>query len=599
MHYLLTVILACLFSISVQAAEYREEVTTAFSELRAEERADSLNSVGNNLAGKDSALALEYMGFARELSREIEYKYGIAISLSNTGQLYYYAKDFVLATDYLMKALIALDGDEVHDMTGYLYRRYANAAHRAGQNDEARKAFHESMRVFSSKDDSLGMAYALSSIGLFFLRAAQYDSALVYYPVAEKYYRAFGNMSRTAGMINSTGVAYYRLGSYEKALRYYLESAAIRERIDDKLGLSRVLNNLGKTYQDMGNLSDAGKYYQKGLDIAMEAGHIGVIGYSLFNLGELAEDLGNLDKALEYYKDSERYRREENDIPSLAQSLNAIGAIASKKGLFESALNVLNEAYTMSVEIDDKEGIAVALNNMGIAYADAGDDRKAFDAFERSMRITTQTGNRVLLRETLKQLSTLTEENGNYHYALSYLRRYDALKDSLFNDVAAENINRLKIEYESEQKERENSMFRERNHANEALLMENKKIILLTGFFLLMTVIFAVILFNIYSGKKRANSCLFETNSKISRQRDEIEHKNAALQDALNEINTLSGMLPICANCKKIRDDSGYWDEVEGYISKHSDAKFSHSVCPDCVSKLSPNFADEEQNDVG
>jgi PAS domain S-box-containing protein len=58
------------------------------------------------------------------------------------------------------------------------------------------------------------------------------------------------------------------------------------------------------------------------------------------------------------------------------------------------------------------------------------------------------------------------------------------------------------------------------------------------------------------------------------------------LQQALLEVRTLSGLLPICASCKKIREDTGYWNQIENYISKHSNAKFSHSLCPECAKKL-------------
>ena len=49
-------------------------------------------------------------------------------------------------------------------------------------------------------------------------------------------------------------------------------------------------------------------------------------------------------------------------------------------------------------------------------------------------------------------------------------------------------------------------------------------------------------------------------------------------------------MLPICANCKKIRDDHGYWNQIESYIREHSEADFSHSICPDCSAKLYPEL---------
>lgn len=70
---------------------------------------------------------------------------------------------------------------------------------------------------------------------------------------------------------------------------------------------------------------------------------------------------------------------------------------------------------------------------------------------------------------------------------------------------------------------------------------------------------------------------------KIEAERNQLI-KN--LQESLAKINTLSGMLPICAACKKIRDDKGYWNQIETYLSKHSEAEFSHGICPECVKKL-------------
>ncbi len=62
----------------------------------------------------------------------------------------------------------------------------------------------------------------------------------------------------------------------------------------------------------------------------------------------------------------------------------------------------------------------------------------------------------------------------------------------------------------------------------------------------------------------------------------------ARQQEALEEISVLRGILPICANCKKIRDDEGHWQELEAYIGQRSGAEFSHGICPDCFRKLYP-----------
>ncbi len=63
------------------------------------------------------------------------------------------------------------------------------------------------------------------------------------------------------------------------------------------------------------------------------------------------------------------------------------------------------------------------------------------------------------------------------------------------------------------------------------------------------------------------------------------------LQEALDNVKTLSGLLPICSQCKKIRDDKGYWNQLEAHIQKHSYAKFSHGICPECSDEL---YGDED-----
>lgn len=69
-----------------------------------------------------------------------------------------------------------------------------------------------------------------------------------------------------------------------------------------------------------------------------------------------------------------------------------------------------------------------------------------------------------------------------------------------------------------------------------------------------------------------------------------LTEKVKKLKDALDEIKTLKGFIPICASCKQIRDDKGYWNRLEAYIQKHSEAVFTHSICPDCIEKLYPDL---------
>lgn len=78
----------------------------------------------------------------------------------------------------------------------------------------------------------------------------------------------------------------------------------------------------------------------------------------------------------------------------------------------------------------------------------------------------------------------------------------------------------------------------------------------------------------------------------------ERERLIVELQDALHKVRTLGGLLPICAGCKKIRDDTGYWRQVEEFIGAHTQAEFSHSMCPDCMERYYPDLPEEPVKDT-
>jgi CheY-like chemotaxis protein len=99
-----------------------------------------------------------------------------------------------------------------------------------------------------------------------------------------------------------------------------------------------------------------------------------------------------------------------------------------------------------------------------------------------------------------------------------------------------------------------------------------------------------------YLYKGHLNADLLERSIRycIERRQARKEREQLAVerQQALDEVKTLHGLLPICCNCKKIRDDHNSWSQIESYIAERSEATFSHSYCPECIEKLYPEVGD-------
>ena len=85
-----------------------------------------------------------------------------------------------------------------------------------------------------------------------------------------------------------------------------------------------------------------------------------------------------------------------------------------------------------------------------------------------------------------------------------------------------------------------------------------------------------------------------EVGRRTIEMRFELNEKVEELKQALEQVRRLNGIVPICANCKNVRDDQGYWNRVEAYLNEHTEADFTHAVCPDCMKRLYPQFKDDD-----
>ncbi|MCK5688963.1 hypothetical protein KAI87_06825, partial [Myxococcota bacterium] len=97
----------------------------------------------------------------------------------------------------------------------------------------------------------------------------------------------------------------------------------------------------------------------------------------------------------------------------------------------------------------------------------------------------------------------------------------------------------------------------------------------------------------------RQNALLRQTQNDLAEANKNLEKKvverTAQLEASLAEIKHLGGLLPICSHCKMIRDDKGYWNQVEVYISKHTEADFSHGICPTCMVMHYGEFEEDDE----
>ncbi len=338
------------------------------------------------------------------------------------------------------------------------------------------------------------------------------------------------------GTLNKIGAAYYGMAKYDKAIEYFIKSLRIHENIGNEQSIAELNSNIGTICYKLGDNTKAQDYYNRAIRIFEEIDNRDHLDNVYNNAAIIYREQGEYEEALKYHKKALKIREQFGKKWRIPHSLNNIGAVLMDMKNYNSAQEYFFRSLEIAEEIGNRHIIATILISLGEIYALLNHFEEAQKYLMRGLVIADEINEPDHKMECLEVMSTILERKGDFRKALEYHKKYKELYDIIFTEDSSEKYNELQVKYETEKKEKENEIYRLRNI--------------------------------------------------------ELVNANDELTQALSEVRKLSGLLPICASCKRIRDDSGYWEQIEGYISERSDAQFSHGLCPECLKKLYPEYTD-------
>ena len=370
---------------------------------------------------------------------------------------------------------------------------------------------------------------------------------------------------------NTLGTINLEAGNFTEAMSNCRKSMEIYEKLGDKDGMATVHATLASTYRSQDMIDKALEHYHESLRREQERGASeDDLARCYFNIGACYSGLDRLDLAQSSYDFARKVWEESGDRMKLSYLYHNIGAVYGKKKELDTAREYFQKALAIREDLGDKKGTASTLGNLGNLHENLSENESALKCFTRSLELYEEIGNRrgvahmcgcvggiytalgrldeaeslisrglSITRELkvkdleihcLKKISDLFKAKGYLQKALQHSRELNTCIEEHLNEKSMEKIAGLQVQFETENKEKEAEIYRLKNV--------------------------------------------------------ELSAMNDELRDALAHVKTLQGLLPICSNCKKVRDDDGYWKQIESYISDHSDAKFSHGTCPECMVKL-------------
>jgi hypothetical protein len=220
-------------------------------------------------------------------------------------------------------------------------------------------------------------------------------------------------------------------------------------------------------------------------------------------------------------------------------------------------------------------GQALSLLQLGECAQAVGDFTEADRQFTASLRLAQSVEQRVISLSAVRHLAEVDETRGRSADALAHLKHYLALRDSVFAQDAAQRVGAYESEMEVARAHKENAALQETTLAQEVTISRQRWAVGVTLLVLAVESTLVTLLVRATKAERRRSADLSTANANL-------EQLNGELRKAMAEVRTLSGLIPICSNCKRVRDDHGYWQAVETWVSRHSEAQFSHSICQSC-----------------
>lgn len=420
--------------------------------------------------------------------------------------------------------------------------------------------------------DAVNAAEALHNLAVVQRNMGRYDMAADFAQQSADAYAAAGHRKGQAQGFNTLGLISSDRGDYPRALEFHHKALAIRLEINDEEGLGYSYNNLGNMYRNVQDYTRALENHFKALAIKKKLGDKSSMAFSYANLGTVYSTMGDVPKALDALREALRLRQELGEERYVASTFNAIG-LALDESDPSAALAEFEKALAIRERLNDRRGVAGTLGNIGDVQRRLDRPDLAVAALTRAVAIADEIRAPVLQIEIYQHLAAAEASRANFRAAYDWHEKYATLKDRTFNQQNSDRLNRLNAAYEATQREQQIRLLNKEAELQQARL---QRLQIMGGAGALLLIALLVL----YTHRRRSER--------------RYRRQAAKLQEAIDTAKTLRGLLPICASCKKIRDDRGAWQPMESYISARSDADFTHGYCPTCSDEIINDAARSE-----
>jgi serine phosphatase RsbU (regulator of sigma subunit) len=339
---------------------------------------------------------------------------------------------------------------------------------------------------------------------------------------------------------NQLGVAYDNKGDYKKSLSYYFMAIAIFDSLSFYDGYQETSNNIAVVYELLDDTASALKYYNQSLEYAKKAKMPVAVSGAYANMAGFYEKKGNFKTAIKYFNLALGIKKNINDWNGISRIYNNLGSMYYKEGNLEKGIKYFKQALELKIKINSNE-LTSSYYNLGFIEEDRGNFKQAASYYEKAYESANKFNDLHSSLSALGGLINVFDTLGEHKKAVKLCFQYIGLNDSLFSIEKNKQTLDLKEKYETDKKEKEIILQKERLSKARIIPEKNeedsrrKTIFIIVVLSALALVIFLLgMVFKNYKQKQIANIQLSDKNKLIKYQKEIVEEKHKEITDSIN-----------------------------------------------------------------
>lgn len=340
-----------------------------------------------------------------------------------------------------------------------------------------------------------------------------------------------------AKTINLLGGIYWNLGKLELASEKLYQALKIREKLGDSLGVAHAYNNIGLIYDTQKKQNEALEMYYKALSIYQKLNNSLGIGRACNNIAIILKDQKKYTESLNMFLKSYEVDVKRNNVDDQGKTLNNIGQLYLDIGNPKEGINYFLKAKSAFEQSRNENGLSAILLNLGRANLLTKNYNASKIFYTQALELANKLKATEWQRDAHKGMYEVLKKQGNFQKAIEHLELYKMLSDSLNNLSNLNNLDKLRIEYETEKKEHEIAMLQKDNDLKQINIRRQKAINLFLLSIVLSGIVIVVLSYFYFRKLRNDKQLLQEMNAEILIQKEEIETQRDMLEININELN--------------------------------------------------------------